>query len=114
MNEFLRRRILRKLESLPDERAYQVLDYVEFLEARYGAGARPPSPFERFAERVEDTLRAGRVPAAAVRGTMSAVDAAGRVMDGLAAAARTVVREVTRVQSSDRLEDGRDAKDAPA
>jgi len=35
MNEHLRDRILRKMETLSDERGYQVLDYVEFLESRY-------------------------------------------------------------------------------
>ena len=34
MNQFLRDRILRKLDTLSDERAYQVLDYVEFLESK--------------------------------------------------------------------------------
>ena len=39
MNEHLRDRILRKLETLSDERGYQVLDYVEFLESRYAERA---------------------------------------------------------------------------
>ena len=29
MNEILRDRLLRKLDALPDDKAYQVLDYVE-------------------------------------------------------------------------------------
>ena len=35
MNDVLAERIRRKLEILSDEQAYQVLDYVEFLESRY-------------------------------------------------------------------------------
>src|SRR5262245_41710915 len=35
MNDHLRERIVRKLETLSDERGYQVLDYVEFIESRY-------------------------------------------------------------------------------
>ena len=31
MNDNIRERILRKLDTLSDERGYQVLDYVEFL-----------------------------------------------------------------------------------
>ena len=31
MNEILRDRLLRKLDALSDDKAYQVLDYVEFL-----------------------------------------------------------------------------------
>ncbi len=77
MNELLKKRLDRKLESLADERVYQVLDYIEFLESKYAERAPvQPSAFERLAESVEDTLRAGRV------------------MSGLAAAGKAVVDEV--------------------
>ena len=95
MNEFLWKRIERKLAALPEERAYQVLDYVEFLESRYAVhDAAPASPFQKLAEKVEDTLRAGRVPVNAIRSTMDAMSAAGRLMGGIAAAGRAVVDEV--------------------
>lgn len=102
MNELLRKRIERKLESLPDERAYQILDFIEFLESRYGQGAPSPTPLERLAERVQDTLRAGRVPATAIRSTMDAMGAAGRMLDGLAEAAKAAVNEVTKPATSAR------------
>ncbi len=96
MNEFLKKRIERKLDTLPDERVYQVLDYIEFLESKYAARTpEGPSPLQRLAETVEDTLRAGRVSATAIKGTMDAMGAAGRVMSGLAAAGKAVVDEVT-------------------
>ena len=96
MNEFLKKRIERKLETLPDERVYQVLDYIEFLESKYAAQApAPPSPLQRLAETVEDTLRAGRVSASAIKGTMDTMAAAGRVVGGIAAAGKAVVDEVT-------------------
>jgi hypothetical protein len=95
MNEFLRKRIERKLETLPDERIYQVLDYLEFLESKYASRAEPsPTPLQRLAETVEDTLRAGRVSATTIKGTMDAMAAAGRVMSGLAAAGKAVVDQV--------------------
>lgn len=95
MNEFLKKRIERKLDSLPDERVYQVLDYIEFLESRYGArSSGDPSPFQKLAETVEDTMRAGRMSVSAIRGTMDAMSAAGRVMGGLAAAGKSVVDQV--------------------
>jgi hypothetical protein len=95
MNEFLKKRVERKLDSLSDERVYQVLDYIEFLESKYAARAPvQPSPLQRLAETVEDTLRAGRVSASAIKGTMDAMAAAGRVMSGLAAAGKAVVDEV--------------------
>lgn len=101
MNELLRRRIERKLEGLPDERAYQIPDFIEFLESRYGQGTPSATPLERLAERVQDTLRAGRVPAAAIRSTMDAMGAAGRMLDGLAQAAKAAVNEVTRPAASE-------------
>ena len=95
MNEFLKKRMERKLETLSDERVYQVLDYIEFLESKYAAKtSAEPSPFQRLAETVEDTLRAGRVSASAIKGTMDVMSAAGRVMDGLAAAGKAVVDQV--------------------
>jgi hypothetical protein len=96
MNEFLKKRIDRKLETLSDERLYQVLDYIEFLESRY-AEQEPASPsaFQKLAETVEDTLRASRVSAAAIKGTMDAMSAAGRMMSGLAAAGKAVVNGVS-------------------
>lgn len=95
MNEFLRKRIERKLETLPDERVYQVLDYIEFLESKYAARAPvEASPFQKLAETVEDTLRAGRVSVSAIKGTMDVMSGAGRIMSGLAAAGKAVVDQV--------------------
>ena len=95
MNELLWKRIERKLAALPDDRVYQVLDFVEFLEARYAVqNAAAASPFQKLAETVEDTLRAGRVPVNAIKSTMDAMAGASRMMSGLAAAGKAVVDEV--------------------
>ncbi len=95
MNEFLRKRIERKLEALPDERIYQVLDYIEFLESRYASRTpAEPTPFQKLAETVEDTLRAGKVSVSAIKGTMDVMSGAGRVMSSLAAAGKSVVDQV--------------------
>ncbi|HXV86539.1 MAG TPA: hypothetical protein VD793_07560 [Gemmatimonadales bacterium] len=99
MNDVLRKRLLRILDNLPEERAHQAIEYLEFLEARYGTGANPASPLQRIAEGVEDTLRATRVPGAVIKGTMNAVDAASRVMAGLAAASRAAVDEIQKAAS---------------
>jgi hypothetical protein len=96
MNEFLKKRVDRKLEALSDERVYQVLDYIEFLDSKYAERTpQEPSTFQKLAETVEDTLRAGRVSTSAIKGTMDAMSAAGRMMSGLAAAGKAVVDEVT-------------------
>jgi hypothetical protein len=95
MNEFLKKRIDRKLDTLPDERVYQILDYIEFLESKYAARVNAePGPFQKLAETVEDTMRAGKLSASAIRGTMDAMSAASRVMGGLAAAGKSVVDQV--------------------
>lgn len=94
MDEILRKRIERKLDGLPQDKAYQVLDYLEFLESRYGSSARPPTPIERIAEGVGDTMRAARIPAQAIHGTMNAMDTAGRVMRGLMDAGKAAVDEL--------------------
>jgi hypothetical protein len=99
MDELLKKRILRKLDGLSDEKALQVLDYIEFLQSKYGDRSSA-SPLRKIADSVEDTLRAGRVPVAAIKGTMGVFDAAGRVMQGLADAGRSVVDELQKPTES--------------
>src|SRR5512132_518862 len=101
MNEHLRERIIRKVESLSDERGYQVLDYVEFLESKYAERqAASPSIFQRFAEGVEDTLRAGKVSTAAVVETMSLMNKAMGVLGGVAAAGKSMASDFATAASN--------------
>ena len=100
MNEFLRDRILRRLETLPDERLYQVLDYVEFLESKYAQRQTPQNAFTRFAEGVEDTLRAGKVSASAISETMGLMNKAMGVLSGVAAAGRSVASDIVSAAKS--------------
>ncbi len=84
MEEVTRKRLLRRLETLPEEQLYQVLDYIEFLEAKYArAAARKPDPFQQFAERVEDQMRVRSLAPRAMRGTMRVMSTAGKVLDGV-------------------------------
>src|SRR5439155_443076 len=84
MNEILRDRLQRKLEALPEDKAYLVLDYVEFLESKYAERPAGAAPFQRVAETLEDTLRAGRVPVNIIRGTMDGVGKAGKILEKFA------------------------------
>ena len=94
MNEHLRDRILRKVEPLSDERGYQILDYVEFLESKYAERQNPQgSAFTRFTEAVEDRLRAGKVSAAAIAETMGLLNRAANVLNGAVAAGRSVATD---------------------
>ena len=95
MNETLRDRINRHLEPLTDERGYQVLDYIEFLESKYAGSAAPsPSMFTRFTEGVEDTLRAGKVSATAISETVGLLNKAVGVLGGVAAAGKSVASDI--------------------
>jgi len=101
MNQFLRDRILRKLDTLSDERLYQVLDFVEFLESKYAERQNPSANvFQRFAETVEDRLRAGRVSAATISETMNLMNKAMGVLSGVAAAGKSVANDIVGAASS--------------
>ncbi|MHB1311752.1 MAG: hypothetical protein ACYC3L_07010 [Gemmatimonadaceae bacterium] len=100
MNPSLKDRILRRIENLPDERGYQVLDYVEFLESRYAERqAPPPNVFTRFAEGVEDTMRAGRVSTSAIAQTMDLMNKAMGVLNGVSAAGKSVASDLMTTAS---------------
>ena len=58
MHDALYQRLIRKIESLPDEQIYQVLDFIEFLESKYAAAVPvEASGLQKFAENLEDKLR---------------------------------------------------------
>lgn len=100
LNEFLRDRILRKLDGLSDERLYQVLDYVEFLDSRYAERqAPPPNAFTKFVEGVEDTMRAGRISATTIAETTGLLNKAVGVLSGVAAAGKSVANDLVGVAS---------------
>jgi len=96
MDDLLKQRISRLLETLDDEKAYQVLDYAEFLNSKYGRRTEPDNLFARITATVENTMRAGKLPVQAITGTMSLMDSAAKVMKGLAAAGQAVVEEAVR------------------
>jgi hypothetical protein len=101
VNEFMKDRLLRRLETLSDERLYQVLDYIEFLESRYAERKpAPPDVFQRFAEGVEDTLRAGKVSASAVSQTMGLLSKAMGVLGGVAAAGKSVANDLVNAATT--------------
>jgi hypothetical protein len=102
MNPYLRDKVIQKLESLSDERGYQVLDYVEFLESRYAdrsAAAAGTNPLSRFADAVEERLRAGKVSASAVAETMGRMNRAMGVLNGAAAAGKSVASDLMSATS---------------
>jgi LmbE family N-acetylglucosaminyl deacetylase len=95
MNEHLRDRILRKLETLSDERGYQVLDYTEFLESRYAERPAPSaSTFTRLTDAIEDKLRAGKVSASAIAETVGFMNRAAGALNNALEAGRAAANEI--------------------
>ncbi|MEA2763262.1 MAG: hypothetical protein QOD47_2546 [Gemmatimonadaceae bacterium] len=101
MNDILRERLIRKLDTLPEEKIYQILDYIDFLESKYAPKpSTAPNPLKRFAEGVEDTLRAGKMSANMIGGTMSVMYKAVGVLTAVANAGKSVATEIAGVASS--------------
>ncbi|MDE0073257.1 MAG: DUF2281 domain-containing protein [Gammaproteobacteria bacterium] len=112
MHDVLRNRLLRKIESLPDRQIYQVLDYIEFLEEKYGEreGEQEPTGFQRFAERLEDSLRKRTVRPAVIREAFQLLAAADRGLSNVSAAGQKFLRDLNgpgeRAGSSREREEG--------
>ncbi len=96
MHDQLKDRILRKLETLSDEKGYQLLDYLEFLESKYAARATPSNIFATLKEKAEDALRAGKFSAETIGKTVGAMDSAQKIVKGIVAAGEAVVDEAAK------------------
>jgi hypothetical protein len=95
MTQHIRDRINRQLDALGEDRLYQVLDYIEFLESRYGQrAATPPNTFQRLADTIEDRLRAGGLAASTVSEAMGFLNKAVGALNGAVAAGRSVATDL--------------------
>lgn len=92
MHDILRERIWRRLQGLPPEQVYQVLDYIEFLEAKYAREqAREPDAIQKFAERLEDGMRFRAVAPKVISGTVGLLGTARRVLRTVSDAGRDIL-----------------------
>jgi hypothetical protein len=92
MHDILKERVWRRIQALPQEQVYQVLDYIEFLEAKYAKEkAREPDVLQKFAERVEDSLRMRSVAPKVISGTVGLLGSARRVMRTVSDAGRDIL-----------------------
>ena len=95
MHDILRQRLMRKIESLPENQVYQILDYIEFLENKYGSdGAEERSGLQRFGEAMEDKLRKTMSPAK-VREAFQLIAAADKALSNVASAGKRLMDELT-------------------
>jgi hypothetical protein len=116
MHDILRERLLRNLEALPEDRVYQVLDYIEFLASKYARdGLKPPgSPLRRFSERLEDHMRLQGVGMSAIRGTLGVVGTADKVVTDIAEAGRSLLKDVENgIRSATEPRDHTDVRNLP-
>ena len=95
MHDILRQRLMRKIESLPEQQVYQILDYIEFLESKYGPeGTEETSGLQRFGEAMEDKLRKTMSPAK-LREAFQLISAADKVLSNVASAGKKLMEELT-------------------
>jgi hypothetical protein len=98
MNDILRDRLIRKLDTLSEERVYQIFDYIDFLESKYAQrSSQSSNPLTRFAEGMEDTLRAGKVSANVIGGTMNIMNKAVGAITDVASAGKSVASGIIGV-----------------
>ncbi len=95
MHDVLRQRLLRRLESLPEAQLYQVLDYVEFLESKYGdPAAAEVSGLQRLAENLEDRMRKKALNPATLREAFQVIAAADKVLANVSNAGKQLLSEL--------------------
>ena len=96
MHDVLRNRVLRKLETLPEEQIYQVLDYIEFLESRHAREGteKRARGFQRLGEGIEDGLRKRAFNPSNLREAFQVIAAADKALSGVAKAGRKLFDEL--------------------
>ena len=95
MHEVLRQRLLRRIESLPEEQVYQVLDFIEFLESKYARDLKvEASGLQKFAEGLEDKLRKKAVNPSTIREAFQLIAAADRVLSNVSSAGKQILNEL--------------------
>ncbi len=111
MHDALRNRLLRKLESLPEPQLYQVLDFIEFLDEKYGPPEeREVSNLQRFAERLEDGLRRRTVSPGGIREAFQLLSTADRVLGGVSEAGRRILEDGGEPRGDPPRTDGRSSE----
>jgi hypothetical protein len=96
MHDVLRQRLIRRLETLPEAQLYQVLDYIEFMESKYGNRdmQAETSGLQRFAESMEDRLRKKAFSPQTLREAFQLIAAADRVLSSVSTAGKQIVNEL--------------------
>lgn len=95
MHDVLRARLLRKIESLPEEQVYQVLDFIEFLEVKYAKDVSTEAQgLQGFAEKLEDQLRRRAVSPSSLREAFQLISAADKVLSNVTKVGRDLLGDL--------------------
>ena len=95
MHDVLRQRLLRAIESLPDEQVYQVLDFIEFLESKYARDLQVEvTGLQKFAEGLEDKMRETAVSPSTIREAFQLIAAADRVLSSVSTAGKQILSDL--------------------
>jgi Protein of unknown function (DUF2281) len=112
MEEVLRQRLMRKIESLPEEQVYQVLDYIEFLDTKYGGTPEEASGLQKFAEGIQDKMRKKAMNPSTLREAFQIISTADKVLSSVSNAGKQLMEELTR-SGAGTDEDGESVSDEP-
>jgi hypothetical protein len=114
VHEVLRQRLLRRIESLPEEQVYQVLDFIEFLESKYARDLKVEATgLQKFAEGLEDKLRKKAVSPSTIREAFQLIAAADRVLSSVSTAGRQILNELGAAPTEETSEPGGRAGGTP-
>ena len=123
MHDVLRTRLIRKIDSLPEEQVYQILDYIEFLESKYAKDVPvEASGLQSLAEKLEDQLRRRTVSPSSLREAFQMISAADKVLSNISNVGKELFGDLNGPGSGKGQKDGSgegkgkegpDAKDPP-
>jgi hypothetical protein len=114
VHEVLRQRLLRRIESLPEEQVYQVLDFIEFLESKYARDLKVEATgLQKFAEGLEDKLRKKAVSPSTIREAFQLIAVADRVLSSVSSAGKQILSELGAPPVEDAGEPGARSGGAP-
>jgi len=95
VHEVLRQRLMRRIESLPEEQVYQVLDFIEFLESKYARDlTTEASGLQKLAEGLEDKIRKRAMNPNNLREAFQLISAADRVLSSVSSAGRQIIDDL--------------------
>jgi len=113
MDDVLRQRLIRKIESLPEEQVYQVMDYIEFLDTKYGGMPEGASGLQKLGEGLQDKMRKRAMNPATIREAFQIISTADKVLQSVSNAGKRLMDELTQPVDTDG-EDGEGGAEAAA